>query len=93
LACVLGLAACGGFDSAKSGEHLIHDYVKQFGAGKLTVGYARCPGGVAQKAGHSYSCSVVLRDPSGKNHTGTITIEMLSGNKVSINGARDVHLR
>ena len=37
LLCALGLSACGGFDSAASGEHLIKDYVKKFGKGKVVV--------------------------------------------------------
>jgi hypothetical protein len=87
------LAACGSFDSAASGEHLIKDYVSKFGRGKITLTSAKCPGGVAQKTGDSYSCKVVVQEKqTGKQHAGTITIHMLAGNKVSINGARDVHI-
>src|SRR5437763_722655 len=37
LVCAVGLSACGGFDSAASGDHLIKDYVKKFGQGKVDV--------------------------------------------------------
>jgi hypothetical protein len=90
----LTLSACGGFDSAASGEHLIQDYVTKFGGGKLALTSASCPGGVKQASGGSYTCKVVLHeDKSGLQHTGTVTIHMLAGNKVSIDGSRDVHIR
>jgi hypothetical protein len=90
----LTLSACGGFDSAASGEHLIHDYVAKFGRGKVALSSASCPSGVKQTSGGTYTCKVVLHeDKSGLQHTGTITIHMLAGNKVSIDGSRDVHIR
>jgi hypothetical protein len=93
-ACSLMLGACGGFDSAASGEHLIKDYISKFGRGKITLTSAKCPGGVSQKTGGSYSCQVVVQEKqTGKQHAGTITIHMLAGNKVSIDGVRDVHIR
>jgi hypothetical protein len=93
-ASALALSACGGFDSAASGEHLIHDYVTKFGRGKVALTSASCPSGVKQTTGGSYTCQVVLReDKSGLQHTGTITVHMLAGNKVSIDGSRDVHIR
>src|SRR5512142_3062625 len=94
VACALGIAACGGFDSAASGEHLIKDYVKKFGQGKITVKSAKCPGGVKQKTGATYDCNVVLHDSStNANHTGTITIHIASGNKVEILGNQDLHFQ
>ena len=54
LLCAIGLSACGGFDSAASGEHLVKDYVKKFGQGKIEVKSVSCPGGVKQKVGGSY---------------------------------------
>lgn len=92
--CAIGLSACGGFDSAASGEHLIKDYVKQFGQGRVSVKSVSCPGGVKQKAGGSYDCKVVLRDTAaGTDHSGTITIHMEKGNKVEINGSTDIHVQ
>ena len=95
LACTLGLSACGGgFDSAVSGEHLIRDYVKKFGQGKVSVKSVNCPGGVAQKVGRTYTCKVVLRDTAARvDHPGTITIHMQSANKVAIVGSQDIHVQ
>ncbi len=82
-------ARAGGFDSAASGDNLIKDYVKKFGQGKVVVKSAKCPGGVKQKVGGSYDCKVVLTDKTtGKDHSGTITIHMASGNKVEITAGR-----
>jgi hypothetical protein len=93
--CALGLSACGGFDSAKSGQHVISDFAREFGpTDKFSLKSVSCPSGVAQKAGQSYTCNVVLRQTkTGKDLTGTATIHMLSGNKLAIDGARDVHVR
>ncbi len=94
LLCAVGLSACGGFDSAASGDHLIKDYVKKFGQGKVEVKSVDCPGGVKQKVGGSYQCKVVLRDKTtNKDHPGTITIHMASGNKVEITGGQDIHVQ
>ncbi len=95
LACTVGLSACGGgFDSAVSGEHLIRDYVKKFGRGRVSVKSVSCPGGVKEKAGGQYDCKVVLRDTAaGTDHSGTITIHMRKGNKVEINGSTDIHVQ
>jgi hypothetical protein len=95
LACAAGIGACGGgFDSAASGEHLIRDYVKKFGQGRVAVKSINCPGGVAEKVGGSYDCKVVLRDTAaGADHSGTITIHMQKGNKVEIDGTRDIHVQ
>jgi hypothetical protein len=93
LVCAVGLSACGGFDSAASGEHLIKDYVKKFGQGKVEVKSASCPGGVKQKVGGAYNCNVTLHDKvTNRDHKGTITIHMASGNKVEITGAQDLHI-
>ena len=94
-AAALGLAACGGgFDSAASGDHLIRDYVSKFGQGKVSVKSTNCPGGVAQKVGGTYDCKVVLHDKvTGKDHPGTITIHMASGNQVEIQGAQDLRIQ
>ena len=94
LTCAVGLSACGGFDSAASGEHLIKDYVKKFGQGKVTVKSANCPGGVKQTVGGTYTCKVVLHDKAANaDHTGTVTIHMASGNKVEITGSQDLHFQ
>lgn len=93
-ACAVALAACGSFDSASSGESLIKTYVSKFGRGKIALSVATCPSGVAQKPGGSFSCQVVVHELKTRiQHTGTITIHMLAGNKVSIDGSRDVHIR
>jgi hypothetical protein len=91
---VAGLVAgCGSFDSKASGEHLIHNYVGKFGKGQVKLKSVSCPSGVAQKAGSSYSCKVVLRNVrSGQQASGTITIHIDSGNKVEIRGSQDVHV-
>jgi hypothetical protein len=92
-ACSVGLTACGSFDSAASGQNLIKDYVTKFGRGRITLTSAKCPGNISQKTGGSYDCKVVVQDKqTGKQHPGTITVHMQSGNKVSINGASDVHI-
>jgi hypothetical protein len=94
LVCALGITACGGFDSAASGEHLIKDYVNKFGQGKVDVKSASCPGGVKQKVGATYDCKVVLHDKvTNRDHPGTITIHMASGNKVEITGGQDLHIQ
>ena len=94
VACALGLSACGGFDSAASGEHLINSYVSKFGQGKVSVKSASCPGGVSEKVGGTYNCNVVLHDnTNGTNHSGTITIHMASGNKVEILGSQDLRFK
>jgi hypothetical protein len=94
LACAFGLSACGGFDSAASGEHLIRDYVSRFGQGRVTVKSVSCPGGVSQKVGGTYDCKVVLHDKlTGQDHPGTITVHMNSGNEVEIRGSQDLRLR
>jgi hypothetical protein len=94
LACAFSLGACGGFDSAASGEHLIRDYVSRFGQGKVGVESVSCPGGVSQKTGGTYVCKVVLRDETTKkDHPGTITIHMAAGNKIEIRGSRDVRIQ
>ena len=93
VACGLGVSACGGFDSAASGEGLIKQYVKKFGQGKVDVKSASCPGGVKQKVGATYECKVVLHDKvTGRDHPGTITIHMISGDKVEITGGQDLHI-
>jgi hypothetical protein len=94
LVCALGLSACGGFDSAASGEHLIKSYVSKFGQGKVSVKSASCPGGVSEKVGGTYNCNVVLHDnTNGTDHSGTITIHMASGNKVEILGSQDLRFK
>jgi hypothetical protein len=94
LASAAVLSACGSFDSKSSGEHLIHDYVNRFGKGVVGLTSVSCPSGVAQKAGTSYSCKVVLRNVrSGRHASGTITVHIVKGDKVEIQGSRDVHVR
>ncbi len=88
------LSACGSFDSAASGEHLIKDYVSKFGQGKVTVTSVKCPSGVKQVTGKTYDCQVKLHDkPSNNDGTGSITIHMAAGNKVVIEGKQDLHLQ
>jgi hypothetical protein len=92
--CAVGLSACGGFDSAASGEHLIKSYVSKFGQGKVAVKSASCPGGVSQKAGGTYTCKVVLHDnTTGKDHSGTVTVHMAAGNRVEILGSQDLRFQ
>ena len=94
VACTVGLSACGGFDSAASGEHLIKDYVKKYGQGKVSVKSVSCPGGVKEKVGTTYDCKTVLHVvATGVDQSGTITIHIASGNKVVINGATDLHFQ
>ena len=93
-ACTVVLAACGSFDSASSGESLIKTYVSKFGRGKIALSVATCPTGVAQKAGGSFTCQVIVHELKTRiQQSGTITIHMLAGNKVSIDASRDVHIR
>ena len=90
--CALGVAACG-FDSQASGEHLIRDYVSRFGGSRVSLKSVSCPSGVTERNGGTYTCHVVLHDRStNTNHTGTITVHMVSSNKVGIQGAEDVHV-
>ena len=94
LGCTVSLVACGGFDSAASGERVIKDYFKKFGQGRVSVTSVSCPGGVEQKPGRSYDCKVALRDTAaGTDHSGTITIHIDKGNKVEINGVTDIHVQ
>jgi len=87
------LAGCGSFDSRASGERLIRDYVSKNGQGNVTLRSVSCPGGISQHAGRSYNCSITLYViPTRTAHSGTITIHMEAGNKVAINGRRDVHV-
>jgi hypothetical protein len=91
---VAGLVAgCGSFDSKASGENLIRNYVNKFGKGQVTLTSVSCPSGVAEKAGTSYACNVVLHSVSrGQRLTGTVTIHIVSGDKVEIDGSQDVHV-
>ena len=91
---VAGLvAACGSFDSKSSGEHLIRDYINKFGKGQVKLTSVSCPSGVPQKSGTAYSCKVTLHNiPTGQPLSGTITVHIVNGNKVEIEGSRDVHL-
>lgn len=87
------VAGCGSFDSKSSGEHLIRDYIGKFGKGQVTLTSVSCPSGVAEKAGTAYNCNVVLRKVSnGQRLSGTITVHIVSGNKVEIDGSQDVHV-
>ena len=92
----LALSACGSFDSKASGEHLINQWVpNQLAKGvgdKLEVKSVDCPSGVKQKDGAVYNCKVAILDKTtGKSHNGTITIH-ISGDKVKIFGAQDLHV-
>ncbi len=90
----LALSACGSFDSAASGEHLIKDYVKKFGQGKVSVKTVSCPSGVKQKVGTTFDCRVTLHDTTvNRDSSGSITVHMASGNKVEIQGKQDLHLQ
>jgi hypothetical protein len=94
IACGLGLSACGGFDSAASGEHLIKAYIKKVGNGVVTVKSTKCPGGVKEKVGATYVCTAVLTDKAtGTDHPARITIHIISGNKVEITGRQDVQIQ
>jgi hypothetical protein len=89
----VGVTACGSsFDSAASGNNLIRDYVKRYGNGTVSLKSVDCPSGVKLKVGGSYNCKVVLHNNStNANLAGTITIHMVAGNKVEIEGAQDLH--
>jgi hypothetical protein len=94
LAVAVMVAGCGSFDSKSSGEHLIHNYVNRFGRGVVSLSSVDCPSGIAEKAGTAYSCKVVLRNvQSGRRASGTITVHIVPGHKVEIDGASDVHVR
>jgi hypothetical protein len=94
IAMAAGLSACGGFDSAASGEHLIKDYVAKYGHGNVAVKSVSCPSNVSFKVGQSYDCHVTLFN-KGQQRTGsgTITVNMVSGTKVEIFGPQDVHVQ
>jgi hypothetical protein len=97
LACALGLSACGGFDSAASGEALIRDWVpnklaKATGA-PITLKSVSCPPGVSETVGKTYDCKVTLANTAlEQSRSGTVTIHIASGNKVEIKGIQDLHL-
>jgi hypothetical protein len=94
VACALGVSACGGFDSAASGEHLIKAYIKKFGNGAVTVKSAKCPGGVKETVGTTYVCDAVFTDKAtGTDHPAKITIHIVSGNKVEITGRQDLQIQ
>jgi hypothetical protein len=87
------VAGCGSFDSKASGEHLIRNYIGRFGKGQVSLTSVSCPSGVAQKTGTAFACHVVLRNAgTGKRLSGTITVHIVSGDKVEIDGAQDVHV-
>ncbi len=93
LAAALGLGGCGSFDSAASGNQLIRNYIKQYGAGQVSLSSVRCPSGIKQQTGASYSCPVTLHLTANRtNPSGEITIHMIAGNKVEIRGRQDVHI-
>ena len=93
VAAALGLAACGSFDSAASGQNLIKDYVKRYGGDRVSIKNLKCPSGVKQQSGGSYDCQVTLHvNANNTDSKGTITIHMVSGNKVEIFGRQDLHL-
>jgi hypothetical protein len=93
VAVAASVSGCGSFDSKASGEHLIRGYVAKFGKQQVTLSSVSCPSGVAEKAGTAYNCKVRLRDvPNGKLVSGTITVHIVNGNKVEIEGSQDVHL-
>jgi hypothetical protein len=91
---VLGgaLAACGTTTvDPKSGQDLIRTFVKR--SPTATLKSVSCPSGVKPKDGTAFNCKVVVRDNSGKDHSGTITVHITSGGKkVEILGAQDVHV-
>jgi Domain of unknown function (DUF4333) len=91
---VLGgaLAACGTTTvDPKSGEDLIRTYVKR--SPSVTLKSVSCPSGVKPKDGTAFNCKLVVRDSSGKDHPGTITVHITSGGKkVEILGAQDIHV-
>jgi hypothetical protein len=91
---VLGgaLAACGTTTvDPKSGEDLIRTYVKR--SPTVSLKSVSCPSGVKPKDGTAFNCKLVVRDSSGKDHPGTITVHITSGGKkVEILGAQDIHL-
>jgi Domain of unknown function (DUF4333) len=92
IAASVAIAACGSFDSSASGKNLITDYVKQYGGGKVSVKSVKCPSGVKEQVGHSFNCDVTLHDSSDNtNQSGQITIHMVAGNKVEIDGRQDLH--
>ncbi|HEY3729450.1 MAG TPA: hypothetical protein VGL51_19895 [Solirubrobacteraceae bacterium] len=94
IAVAAGVTGCGSFDSKSSGEHLIRNYVNRFGKGQVTLSSVNCPSGIAQREGTAYNCKVTLRNlPNGRLVPGTITVHIVKGNKVEIQGAQDVHLR
>jgi hypothetical protein len=85
------LAACGSTVDPKSGENLIRDYVKRSPSVKLSS--VSCPSGVKPKDGTSFNCKVAVKDSSGANHSGTITVHITSGGKkVEILGPQDIHV-
>jgi hypothetical protein len=93
----MGLSACGGFDSAASGENLIKDWVpnhlaKSTGA-PIKLDSVSCPSGVKQTVGTTYDCKVTLENTAlHQKRNGTITIHIASGNKVVINGIQDLRV-
>jgi NAD(P)H-hydrate repair Nnr-like enzyme with NAD(P)H-hydrate epimerase domain len=81
LVCVLGLSACGSFDSSK-GADLIRQFMKQNGKG-VSVQSVSCPSGVSQKTGGTYNCEMAWKF-SAKTFKATVTVHMLGSNKIEM---------
>jgi hypothetical protein len=90
------LSGCGTFDSSGGGEKLVRDYIKKAEAKsghKFTVKSVHCPS-VKEHKGGAFDCSLTVFDATvNRTGTGTVTLHMLGGGKVEINGPQDVHVQ
>jgi hypothetical protein len=91
LIAVPALSGCATTLDPKSGENLIRATISHNGLG--TVQSVKCPSGLQPKSGTAFDCKVQLRDSSGKDHSGTITVHIVPGDKVAILGTQDLHIR
>jgi hypothetical protein len=92
IAAAVVLGGCGSFDSAASGAKLIKDFVARNGQGDVSVKTVKCPSGVKEVTGKTYRCNVTLHyQKEDQDTAGQVTIHMVAGDKVEIQGSRDFH--
>ncbi|MGI8412494.1 MAG: DUF4333 domain-containing protein [Solirubrobacteraceae bacterium] len=87
------LAACGTTTiDPRSGEKLIRSDVNKLGT--TSVRSVSCPSGVKPVVRTTFECEVVLvQKGSGVQRSGTITVHVVTANRIEVFGSQDVHLR
>jgi hypothetical protein len=83
----LAIAGCSSTLDPKSGENLIRAVVTKNRLGTVTS--VSCPSGLSPKAGTAFDCKVKMTSNGGKQLSGTITVHIVSGNKVAVDGIQD----